>query len=323
MTVLFLGGTGTISSACSALAVQLGHDLTLVTRGRNDDRAPDGAEILHADARDPDRLGDVLGDRTFDAVVDWVAFAPEHVEDDLRLFHGRTGQYVFISSASAYQTPPRSLPVTEETPLDNPVWAYSQAKIACEARVWAARDAGMPVTVVRPSHTVAPWAVPFRGGYTVIDRMRRGAPVMVHGDGLSLWTLTHHRDFATGFVGLLGHEGALGRAVHITSGEVLTWDAIIRTLAEAAGAEAHIVHVPSDRVAAVDADWGDSLLGDKAHARVFDNSLVERLVPDFAAPTTWAESAAEMVAWFDADPARRTVDEATDRAMDTLIAPFL
>ena len=323
MTLLFLGGTGTLSSACSAQAVARGHQLTLVTRGRADHRAPDRAEILHADARDPEAVAAAIGDRTFDAVVDWVAFAPEHVEDDLRLFRGRTGQYVFISSASAYQTPPRSLPVTEETPLDNPVWAYSQAKIACEARVWEARDAGMPVTVVRPSHTVAPWSMPFRGGYTVIDRMRRGAPVLVHGDGLSLWTLTNHRDFATGFVGLLGHEGALGRAIHITSDEVLTWDAITHTLAEAAGAEARIVHVPSDRVAAVDADWGDSLLGDKAHSRVFDNALVKRLVPDFAAPTTWAGSAAEMVAWFDADPRRRVVDEAADHTMDALIAPLL
>ena len=323
MTVLFLGGTGTISTACAALVVERGHSLTLVTRGRADERAPAGAEILHADARDPDAVAAAIGNRTFDAVVDWVAFEPSHVEDDLRLFRDRTGQYVFISSASAYQTPPRALPVTEETPLDNPVWAYSQAKIACESRVWAARDDGMPVTVVRPSHTYAPWTVPFRGGYTVIDRMRRGAPVLVHGDGLSLWTLTHHRDFARGFVGLLGSDGAVGRAVHVTSDEVLTWDAIAHTLAAAAGAEARVVHVPSDQVAAADADWGDSLLGDKAHARVFDNRLVKRLVPDFRAEIPWAEGAAEVVAWFDADPARRAVDAEVDRLTDRLVAPFL
>ena len=323
MTVLFLGGTGTISTACAALVVERGLDLTLVTRGRADDRAPAGAEILHADARDPDALADVLGDRTFDVVVDWVAFAPEHVEDDLRQFRGRTGQYVFISSASAYQTPPRTLPVTEATPLDNPVWAYSQAKIACEDRVWAARDAGMPVTVVRPSHTYAPWTPPLRGGYTVIDRLRRGAPILVHGDGLSLWTLTHHRDFARGFVGLLGHEGALDRAVHITSDEVLTWDAIVGALADAAGVEARIVHVPSDRVAAEDADWGDSLLGDKAHARVFDNGRVKALVPGFEATIPWAEGARQIVAWFDADPDRRVVDTAHDALIDRLVTPFV
>lgn len=323
MTVLFLGGTGTISTACAALAVDAGHDLTLVTRGRNDDRAPAGAEVLHADARDPAALAAALGDRTFDAVVDWFAFAPEHVDDDLQLFRGRTGQYVFISSASAYQTPPRSLPVTESTPLDNPVWDYSQAKIACEQRVWAARDDGMPVTVVRPSHTYAPWTPPFRGGYTVIDRMRRGAPVLVHGDGLSLWTLTHHRDFAEGFVGLLGHDGALGQAVHVTSDEVLTWDAIVGALADAAGAAPRIVHVPSDQIAAANADWGDSLLGDKTHARVFDNTLVKSLVPGFEATIPWAEGAREMVAWFDADPARQSIDAELDATMDRILAPFL
>jgi nucleoside-diphosphate-sugar epimerase len=323
MTVLFLGGTGTISTACAALAVQRGLDLTLVTRGRHDDRAPAGAEVLHADVRDPARLGDVLGDRTFDAVVDWSAYEPAHVEDDLRLFRGRTGQYVFISSASAYQTPPRSLPVTEDTPLDNPVWGYSQAKTACEKRLWAARDDGMPVTVVRPSHTYAPWTPPFRGRYTVLDRLQRGAPVLVHGDGLSLWTLTHHRDFATGFVGLLGNDDALGRAVHITSDEVLTWDAIVGALADALGVEPHVVHVPSDQVAKADADWGDSLLGDKAHARVFDNALVKSLVPDFEARIPWAEGAREMAAWFEAHPEARVVDEEYDRMVDRLVGPFL
>ena len=323
MTILFLGGTGTISSACSALAVERGHDLTLVTRGGADARAPEAAEILHADARDPKALAEALGDRTFDAVVDWVAFAPEHVEDDVRLFRGRTGQYVFISSASAYQTPPQSLPVTEQTPLDNPFWAYSQAKIECEKRVWAARDAGMPVTIVRPSHTYAPWRPPVYGRYTVIDRLRRGAPVVVHGDGLSLWTLTHHRDFARGFVGLLGNEDALGRAVHITSDEILTWDAIVGALAEASGVEARIVHVPSDQIAKADGEWGQSLLGDKAHTRVFDNSLIKALVPDFDAPTSWAAGAREMTAWFDADPARRTVDAEVNATIDRLVAPYL
>ena len=162
-----------------------------------------------------------------------------------------------------------------------------------------------------------------RGGYTLIDRLRRGTPVLVHGDGLSLWTLTHHRDFARGFVGLLGNDGALGRAVHITSDEILTWDAIVGAVAEASGVEARIVHVPSDRVAAFDADWGDSLLGDKAHARVFDNALAKRLVPDFEASIPWADGAREMIAWFDADPARETVDADVDAAMGRLIAPFL
>lgn len=321
MRILFLGGTGTISSACSPLVVERGHDLTLVTRGTNDRLAPDGAEVLHADARDPDALRRALGDRTFDAVVDWIAFAPEHVEADVDVFTGRTGQFVFISSASAYQTPPASLPVTEATPLDNPFWEYSRAKIACEERLMEAHGPDLPVTIVRPSHTYAPWSVPFRGGYTAIDRMRRGAPVMVHDDGESLWTLTHHRDFAPGLVGLLGNDRALGEAFHITSDEALTWNHILALLAEAADVAApEVVHVPSARVAEVDADWGVSLLGDKAHSMVFDNAKIKAAVPDFAASTPYAEGAAETVAWFDADPARQTVDPEVDALLDRLTA---
>jgi nucleoside-diphosphate-sugar epimerase len=321
MRVLFLGGTGTISTACSALAVERGHDLTLVTRGSADDRAPEGARILHADARDPDDLRRALGDRTFDVVVDWIAFAPDHVEMDIDVFRGRTGQFVFISSASAYQTPPETLPVAEDTPLDNPFWDYSRAKIACEARLTEAHGPDLPVTIVRPSHTLAPWSVPFQGGYTVIDRMRRGASVVVHDRGESLWTLTHHRDFARGFVPLLGDERALGEAFHITSDEALTWNRILALLARAAGVpDPDVVHVPSARVAEVDARWGASFLGDKANSMVFDNAKLKALVPDFEATIPYEQTAAETVAWYDAAPSRRTVDPEADRLYDVLAA---
>ena len=319
MRVLFLGGTGTISTACSALAVERGIDLTLVTRGTSDDRAPDGAEILHADARDPADLRRALGSRTFDAVVDWIAFTPEHVETDIDVFSGRTGQYVFISSASAYQTPPASLPVTEETPLDNPFWDYSQAKIACEERLMEAHGPDLPVTIVRPSHTLAPWSVPLTGGYTALDRMRRGAPILIHDRGESLWTLTNHRDFAPGLVGLLGNDRALGEAFHITSDEALTWNQIAAALAAAAGVDApRVAYVPSGCVAEVDPEWGPGLLGDKANSMIFDNSKVKSLVPDFEATIPYAETAAETIAWYDADPARRSVDPDIDRRLDVL-----
>lgn len=322
LKVLFIGGTGIISSACSPLALEKGLDLYLLNRGSGSRPSPQGATILHGDIRDPASVRAALGDRTFDVVVDWVAFTPEHIETDLNLFRGRTGQYVFISSASAYQKPISSLPITEGTVLANPFWGYSRAKIACEERlVRAYREEGFPTTIVRPSHTYDRTALPMDGGYTVIDRMRRGKKVVVHGDGTSLWVLTHHQDFAKGFVGLLGNPRALGEAIHITSDEVLTWDQIFRTFAQAAGAPVpQIVHVPSDVLAAHDSGWGEGLLGDKAHSVIFDNSKIKRLVPDFAAAVPLAWGAREIMAWYDADASRQKVNEQWDRRLDAIIA---
>lgn len=323
MTVLFIGGTGVISSACARLAIERGIDLFLLNRGRSSRPVPEHARVLHADVRDRAAVAEVLGDRTFDAVVDWVAFTPEHVETDLALFAERTRQYVFISSASAYQTPPAALPVTESTPLANPYWRYSRDKIACEDRLLRAyREDGFPVTIVRPSHTYDRTSLPMRGGYTVVDRMRRGAPVVVHGDGTSLWTLTHHEDFARGFVGLLGNPHALGHAFHITSDEWLTWNQIYETVGQAAGATPHLVHVPSDQIAALDADWGASLLGDKTHSMIFDNSKIKRAVPDFVATIPFARGAQEILAWYDADSKRQTVDAEVDRQLDELVRAY-
>ncbi|MGI8446497.1 MAG: NAD-dependent epimerase/dehydratase family protein, partial [Streptosporangiaceae bacterium] len=207
LRVLFLGGTGVISSASARRAVDAGVDLSVITRGQTRARPlPAAARVLHGDARDPDQVRELLGHREFDAVVDWVAFTPEHVQADIDTFRGRAGQYVFISSASAYQTPPSRLPIVESTPLRNPFWAYSRDKIACEdLLVRAYREEGFPATIVRPSHTYDATLVPLDGGWTALARMRQGKPVIVHGDGTSLWTLTHHRDFAQGFVPLLGH----------------------------------------------------------------------------------------------------------------------
>lgn len=321
MRVLFIGGNGIISSACSALALERGHDLFLLKRGETSLRpVPEGARVLHGDIRDPRSAARALGDLTFDVVVNWVAFTPEHIETDLGLFRGRTGQYVFISSASAYQKPPARLPIVESTPLANPFWRYSRDKIHCEERLTRAyRDEGFPVTVVRPSHTYDRTLLPMDGGYTVVDRMRRGQPVVVHGDGTSLWVLTHHRDFALGFVGLLGNPQALGDTFHITSDEWLTWNQIFELVARAAGVRAEIVHVPSEVIAAYDPGWGAGLLGDKAHSVVFDNTKIKRAVPEFRATIPFARGAEEIMAWFDADPARQVVDERLDRTMDMVI----
>jgi nucleoside-diphosphate-sugar epimerase len=321
MRVLFIGGTGTISAACADLARERGIDLWLLNRGQRPGSAAT-AQCITADIRDPAAARAALDGRRFDVVVDFIAYTAAHVEADLDLFRGRCGQYVFISSASAYRKPPTRWPIDESCVLANPFWQYSRDKIAAEERlVRAFREDAFPITIVRPSHTYDRARLPIFGGWTVVERMRRGAPVVVHGDGTSLWTLTHARDFARGLVGLLGNQRALGEAVHITSDEVLTWDGIHRVIAQAAGApEPRLVHAPAEVIARFDARWGESLVGDKAHCLVFDNRKIRGLVPDFAAPTPYAHGAAEIIAWHDADAARRRVDPVVDGLFDRLIA---
>jgi nucleoside-diphosphate-sugar epimerase len=323
MKVLFIGGTGIISSACSQLAVERGIELYLLNRGQTTRPAPETAHILQADIRDKASVKAALGTRMFDVVVNWIGFTPEHIETDLELFQGRTRQYIFISSASAYQTPPVNLPVTESTPLANPFWDYSRAKIACEERlIRAYREDQFPMTIVRPSHTYDCTLLPVHGQYTVVDRMRKGKKIIVHGDGTSLWVLTHHRDFAKGFVGLLGNSRALGEVFHITSDELLTWNQIFEIVAQAAGTTARMVHIPSDVIAAFDPEWGAGLLGDKAHSMIFDNTKIKRVVPDYAATIPFARGAEEILAWYDADPSRQIVDEELNRLMDQIIAEW-
>ncbi len=324
MNVLFVGGTGIISSACAREALARGIDVTFLCRGTTRRHpVPEGVRVIHADVRDARAAREALGDRRFDSVVQWIAFVPEHVENDIALFRGRARQYVFISSASAYQTPPARLPVTESTPLGNPFWQYSRDKIACEELlVQAHRRDGFPMTIVRPSHTYDAGLLPVHGGWTVLDRMRRGLPVVVHGDGTSLWTLTHHRDFAKGFCGLLGHSGAIGDTFHITSDEALPWNQIYGLLGAALGVAPKLVHVPSQVIAAFDPRWGESLLGDKAHSMVFDNTKIKRLVPDYCAVIPYARGAEEQVAWYLADPKRQVVDEGENAIHDRILAHF-
>jgi nucleoside-diphosphate-sugar epimerase len=320
MRVLFIGGTGIISSACSELALHKGIDLYLLTRGRSIRPAPAGAQILHADVRKPDTVSQVLGNLTFDSVVNWVAYTPDQVQGDLELFRRRTQQYIFISSASAYQKPPPFLPISESTPLHNPYWQYSQNKAACETLLeQVGVQEGFPFTIVRPSHTYDCTLLPFHGGYATVARMRAGKPVVVHGDGTSLWTLTHHRDFAVGFVGLLGNPHALGHCFHITSDEWLSWNQIYQTVGHAAGVEPHLVHAPSEIIAAYDPEWGVSLLGDKAHSMIFDNSKIRRLVPEFHPVIPFWQGAHEIIAWYDADISRQVVDAHIDEVHDRLV----
>lgn len=321
-SVLFIGGSGIISAACVREAVEQGFDVTVLNRGETVKRPiPDAVTRLQADVSDRTALEGAIGDRRWDVVVDFVAFTPDQVQRDVEVFTGRTRQYVFISSASAYQTPATHLPITESTPLKNPFWQYSRNKIACEdLLVKAYREDDFPMTIIRPSHTHDETLVPFSGGWTVLGRMRAGKPVVVCGDGSSLWTITHARDFAVGFVGLLDRAEAIGEAFHITGDEAPTWDRIAHEFAAAAGVEdLEIVHVPSDAIDALDADWGASLLGDKANTSVFDNTKVQTLVPEFAQTTSIRQGAREIVAWFDADPSRQVTDERLDGLMDQLV----
>jgi nucleoside-diphosphate-sugar epimerase len=323
---LFLGGTGIISSACVSEAVAAGHDVTVLNRGTTSHRPlPDGVQVITADVRDHNSLDTALRAETFDVVADFLSFEPDHVQAHIERWTDKAGQYIFISSASVYQTPPARLPVVESTPLRNPVWRYARNKIACEDMlVGAYRRTGFPMTIVRPSHTYDRTSLPFHGGWTHIERMRRGKPVIVHGDGTSLWTLTHHCDFARAFVGLFGDVRNHGDAFHITSDEVLTWDQIALALATAAGVDANIVHIPTDAIAAagVDADWGDSLAGDKAHSLFFDNSKIQAAVPGWRAEIPYWRGAREIIEWHYADAARRVFEDDLDAAMDRLIARF-
>jgi nucleoside-diphosphate-sugar epimerase len=325
MRVLFLGGTGIISTASTRLAAERGIDLTLMTRGLRTTNLPAGVDSLTADLDDPASVARALGHARFDTVVDWIAFTPAHIERDLQLFPGRTRQFIFISSASAYQKPATHYLITESTPLANPYWDYSRNKIACEERLMRAyREEGFPATIVRPSHTYGETQIAlainsWTKSYTVVDRMRRGKKVIVPGDGSSLWVITHNSDFAKGLVGLLGLEQAIGHAFHITSDEVMCWNQFYRIAGQAAGVEPQIVHMPSDFIGACLPDAVGGLTGDKSVSVVFDNSKIKRFVPGYCATVPFGQGIRRTLAWFDADAARRQIDEDANRQWDRLI----
>ena len=325
MKALFIGGTGIISTAVTRLAVERGIDLFLLNRGQRA-AAPAGARQVKADITDEKAVRAAIAGQSFDVVVDWIAFTAPQVERDIALFAGHTGQYIFISSASAYQKPPSHWYITESTPLSNPYWQYSRDKIACEERlIREHRENGFPATIVRPSHTYGDTQIPEAVGswsspWTLIDRMRKGAKVIVPGDGTSLWTVTHNSDFAKGFVGLMANVHAIGHAFHITSDEALPWDQITQVTAAAAGAEARIVHIPSDFIAAFKPDERGGLIGDKARSAVFDNTKIKSFVPGYCATVPFSEGVRRSVAWFEAHPEARTIDETFNAQVDRIIA---
>ncbi|OKP87710.1 NAD-dependent dehydratase [Paenibacillus helianthi] len=327
MKVLFIGGTGLISEAVSKLAVERGIELYLFNRGQRDEFVPEGAKVIQGDIRHPQEAAEVLDSYEFDVVVDWIAFTPEHVQNDIQLFTGKTKQYIFISSASAYQKPQQNYLITEETPLANPYWQYSRDKIACEQLLLKAyTNSGFPATIVRPSHTYGVTAIPaaltsWAHPWSLVDRIRKGLPVVIHGDGTSLWTLTHNTDFAKGFVGLLGQPGTIGEAVHITSDESLNWNQIYAAIGKAAGHEPQVVHISTDFITAfTPPGTADGLIGDQAVSSVFDNSKIKRLVPEFAATVPFAEGIKRSVEWFEQHPELCTIDTEWGTMVDNLIA---
>lgn len=330
MKILFIGGTGTISSACSTLALARGHELFLLNRSVSTKLpVPQGATVLQADVHTEEaRLAQLLADHHFDAMVDYIAFTVDDIERDLRLFRGKTDQFVFISSASAYQKPARNYIITERTPLENPYWEYSRNKIACEDRLmFAYLEEGFPVTIIRPSHTYGPTQIPFGVSswlhpWTVIDRMKRGQKVIVPGDGTSLWVLTWNADFAKGLVGLLGNEKAVGEVFQITSDEVLTWNQIYHEAYQALGLTPNLIHIASDLIAAHHPPSLGSLVGDKSNSVVFDNSKIKRFVHDFSCEVNWAQGLRRSLAWFEAHSEFQTIDHEMNSIWDQIISSY-
>jgi nucleoside-diphosphate-sugar epimerase len=332
MKVLFIGGTGNISSACSRLAVQRGIELYHLNRGVVSADIPKEVVTINADIKNKDQVIEKIGALRFDVVVNFIAFTPEDVKKDIELFNGKTGQYIFISSASVYQKVGGHPVITESTPLYNPYWDYSQDKITCEELLNEEhRKSGFPITIVRPSltyDTVIPVAIGSWTDYTIIDRMKKGKQVLIHGDGTSLWSVTHSDDFAIGFVGLLGHQQSIGHSFHITTDELLNWNQIYEAVAEAAGVELNAVHIASDFICDVGDKIGwewmrGNLLGDKAVSTIFDNSKIKRFVPEFNATIPFKQGIKRTVDWFEADPKRMVIDEGNNSFIDTVLNEYL
>lgn len=331
MKVLFIGGTGNISAASSRLALDKGYELYLLNRGNIDRPDLKNAKSIRCDINKPEEVQKALKGMEFDVVVNFIAFKPEEVLRDIELFSGRCKQYIFISSASVYQRPLSHPIITESTPLANPYWDYSRDKIACEEELNKAyRESGFPITIVRPSHTyetVIPVSIGSWTDFTIIDRMRKGKKIIIHGDGSSLWTITHSEDFAIGFVGLLGHQQAIGQSFHITSDEILNWNQIYEAVAEAAGVELKAVHIASDFICREAEKMGQgwmrgNLLGDKATSAIFDNSKIKTFVPDFKARIPFRQGFKRTIEWFDADKSRRIINEENNELLDRVIAEY-
>lgn len=325
MKALFIGGTGNISGAVAKLAIEKGWELYLLNRGNKVNKLPEGAKVITVDINDERAVSELISDMKFDVVADFIAFKPEQVKRDIRLFSKKTKQFIFISSASVYQKPLSHYMITESTPLANPYWQYSRDKIACEEVLMIEyRKNRFPVTIIRPTQTYGIENIPLslkgdRGAWQVIHRIMEGKPVILHGDGSSLWTSTHNTDFAKGFVGLMSNSGAIGEAVHITSDEAITWDKMYDCIGDALGVEVKKVHVSTDLLVSCKPELEGGLLGDKTNTTVFDNSKLKRLVPDFVATMRFDQGVRLSIEHLLAYPELQIIDEEFDSFCDNLI----
>jgi nucleoside-diphosphate-sugar epimerase len=326
MKILLIGGTGTISMAVTKLLAEQGHDVILLNRGSRNSNIPENVRTIQCDISDEKAAAEKLKDMSFDCVGQFIGFVPAQVERDIRLFSGKTKQYIYISSASAYQKPLSDCVITESTPLSNPHWQYSRDKIACEELlIKNYRGNGFPVTIVRPSHTYDERSVPLgvhgdKGSWQVVKRIMEGKPVIIHGDGSSLWTITHNSDFAKAYAGLVGNIHAIGQAFHITSDESVTWDQIYSIIADELGVELKACHVPSDWLCDIGPyDFEGTLIGDKANTVIFDNSKIKRAVPDFVATVRADQGIRATVRYILAHKDCQNDDEEFDRWCDKVV----
>lgn len=330
MKALFIGGTGTISMAITnLLAAKPEWELYLLNRGNRSDELPGNVKVIQADINDEEKVKEAIKDLYFDCVCDFIGFVTEQLERDYRIFKGKTDQFMYISSASAYQKPLASPYITEGTPLANPYWEYSRNKIACEDYLMKLyREEGFPVTIIRPSHTYDNRSIPLgvhgsKGSWQVVKRMLEGKPVIIHGDGTSLWTMTCNRDFAKAFVGLMGNSHALGEVFQITSDESLTWNQIYQSIATALGVTLKPYYVPSDFLAATsNFDFEGGLIGDKANTVIFDNTKLKRAVPDFVATVRFDTGVRETLNYVMSHPELQVEDPEFDAYCDAVIEKF-
>jgi len=328
MKVLFIGGTGQISKAVSHLCVEKGIDLSVLNRGNNNHLIPDSITKYKIDIYGIDAMKLFLQDQYFDVVVNWIAFTKDHVERDVHLFKGKTKQYIFISSASAYQKPVLDYPITENTPLENPYWEYSRNKIACEEYLMEVHSDDFNVTIVRPSHTyddtklitiIKTWG----GEYGHIDRLLKGKPIIIPGDGTSLWTITHHSDFAQAFVPLLGEPRAYGEAYHITSDKVYTWDRLNDIIAHCLNVTPNVVHIPTDFILRYLPHMEGDLLGDKTWSAIFDNSKIKTIAKEYVSKVFYEDIAPNAVKHYVNNPKLQNIDLEFEKVYDQIIIDYL
>ncbi|MDM8160573.1 NAD-dependent epimerase/dehydratase family protein [Labilibaculum sp. K2S] len=324
MKVLFIGGSGNISTSSTQLAIEKGIEIYHLNRG-NTLRKISGVKVILGDSNKMNEVTD-LKKHNWDVVVNWIAFTPDDIERDIAFFKGKTKQYIFISSASCYQTPLSYPIITESTPLSNNLWDYSANKIKCEERLMKAyREENFPVTIVRPSltyDTVIPIAIGGFKEYTTADRILKGKSIIIHGDGTSLWTVTHSDDFAKGLVGLLGLTQAIGHAFHITSDEILSWNMIYKILADSLGCEAKVVHIASDFICKIEPSFTGTLLADKSESVIFDNTKIKTFVPEFKAAIPFSTGIKRTLKWLNQNPDMKFINPETNAKIDNILNAY-